>query len=273
MTNRIKSAAKATCCSVLGSIYLLVGATYGPVRADDYGYMVAGDASGVNPMQFGVVDLTTGAFSVCGQTEFAVSGLGVGTDGNLYGSGWGTNLLYKIDLHNGHLTQVGTSNIIFDGIGSARNAPAGLYAVASAGGKEKLYSVDQQTAAATELGPLGVDLSGYWTLSESSHLFLEDEHSLYRVPRNGKRARLVGVGAQGRFLGLTTIRGTMYGISSAPSGGPPSAVYSIDRTNGAVSKISDVTGTASSDIPLGLVGIKKRVISVRRICQPHELYN
>ena len=254
--------------NLLGSV-ALVSFFFGlasiiPAAADDYAYLDNSTGNGTDTDSFGVVDLTTGVYTECGKPSTGLNGLGVGPDHQLYGTGQGStdDILYKIDVTNGTLTPVGQSGIHFGGVGSTKT---GLYALAA---NNDLYSVNYQTAAATLVGPIGIDLPGFWGLSTNANgLLLESEHTLYKLDPSTGAARLRGDGSEGRFGAEAWERGTLYGVSDEV----PFAIYSISREDGSVSKVSTLTGVPENLNPYGLAPIKDQVIQQKNICKVHEI--
>jgi hypothetical protein len=233
--------------------------------ADDYAYM----ATGSSMPNFGVVDLTTGVFTRCGMMQAQLSGLAVGPDHALYGGGYKSNAFYKIDLTNGNLTQVGTTNFdttFFDTGSTTR----GIYAVGIDG---NLYSIDT-TGAATEIGSVGITVSynGWWSLSTNSRSLyftagypLGTPSTLYVL--NLKTGAAVSIGNTGVEFGATVFENnTLYGGSESS----PLSIFSINTQDGSATLVSNLSGNGV-DNPWGLAPIRATRISRRKICAAHRL--
>lgn len=230
----------------------------GYAYADNYAYMATGSAA------FGVLDLNTGAFSKCGQMQAQVAGLGVGPDLALYGGAYESNTLYKVDLTNGSLTAVGTSDIInFFLIGSTTS---GLF---TGGTDGNLYSMDT-IGNVTLIGLIG--LSGhYWGMSANSKsLYLTVNQggpsTLYKLNLKTGGAKAIGTASEGVFGAELMERGTLYAGSISPL-----AIYALSTTDGSSSLVSNLSGDGISGGPWGLAPIREQHIKKRKICEAHQL--
>src|SRR5271167_4786411 len=102
----------------------------GSAWANKYAYLYTGDYN------FGVVNLKTGAYSLCGNSGLLLAGLAEDEAGNIYGAAFEGNTFYSVNPVNGALTVVGNAGIDFWGLGSTRH---GVYALDSS---YNLYSVN-----------------------------------------------------------------------------------------------------------------------------------
>ena len=224
--------------------------------ADSYAYMGTGNAA----YNFGVLDLSTGVFSLCGSMENELSGIGVGPDHQLYGGAFLGSQFFRIDLTNGSLTTVGTSNISFFDTGSTTSQ---LYAV---GSDSNLYEINVNSGAASLIGPLGLtlDVNSNWGMSTNSiYLYLTHNATLYKLDLMTGKARLVGTASQGSFLSEVTQRGILYAGSSNPL-----SIFALNARTGGSQFVANLTGAGVAN-PWGLAPIKEQSITLKNICKAH----
>jgi hypothetical protein len=81
-------------------------------KADPMAYM------GTDTGEFGTIDLTTGVFSLLGNSGQTLAGMAV-DDGDLFASAYhtGSGTLYNVNPANGLLTTVGNSGVEIDDFG------------------------------------------------------------------------------------------------------------------------------------------------------------
>lgn len=137
---------------ILKAGFVLLLASAIPASATS-AYMITTEDSITHADEFGTINLSTGAFTLLGNTDVGgnpadpetLSGLGeVGSV--LYGEAGGT--LYSINTANGDLTAIGTGTQEFYEFGSTLT---GLYGVSSSNGD--LYSVSTTDGSMTQVGP------------------------------------------------------------------------------------------------------------------------
>ena len=138
-----------------GTRYLFVtiafAASLMAAHADPMAYM------GTDTKEFGIIDLTTGAFTSLGTTGSQIlAGMAV-ADGDLFGTAYHTasGALYSINPTTGALTSIGNSSVDIDDFGSTTS---GLYAIGVDG---DLYSLNSSTGAATDW----VDRDRIWLMA------------------------------------------------------------------------------------------------------------
>jgi hypothetical protein len=191
--------------------------------ADDVAY--AGSSIGA----FGTMDLSTGVFTLEGNTTQTLAGMAV-ANGELFASSYHTTngTLYTVDPATGALTTVGTATgFDYDDFGSTTT---GLYALSA--GSPSLYSIDPTTGAATLIGPTGLGYGSWRGLStNSSTLYFADGGDLYTLSTTTGAATLVGAFGSSAEMGvLLTEDGVLYGG---------------DDTNNTLDTIDPTTGTAT----------------------------
>ena len=149
----------------MAALVLLLHAS--SLRADNNAYFISTGGG------FGTIDLTTGAATTLGVSEYAqLAGLGE-VGGTLYTAGYTAGTLYTVNPASGALNVVGTSSIMFFSLGSTTT---GLYAAGWPAGTNiqqppplTFYSIDPRTAAATPIGPFGLSPGFYaWSFSTGS---------------------------------------------------------------------------------------------------------
>ncbi len=218
------------------SVFALLSAAFvltPPARADQYVY----DTTSTN--QFGLLDLSTGAFS-----QITV------TTPNLYGFGEIGNTLYSASVSTfygvngatGGLTSIGTSAFTYDGMGSTTTTVFGLDT------SSNLYSINTATGAGTLISATSINISnGYNFSNGSSTLYLAEGSELYSV--NTTTGAFTDIGPTGvtgtqsdsGFDGLVYQNGVLYGDFSNFDGSADT-LYSISTSTGAATFIATVTG-------------------------------
>jgi len=216
-------------CVAIG--WLAVGTGAAVAKGDLYAYIVAGN------FDFGVVDLDTGNFTLCGNSGVQVAGLGAGPSGTIYAGTFKSSTVSTVDPSNGALTTVGTTGLTIYGFGSTKK---GLFALDSSG---NLYSIDPLTAASTLIGATGLTLSGstFGVSVGSGKLYVSVNSSLYVVNTRNAKTALIGNGSSdfGAFL---YAKGVLYG-GTAPA---PSSIYTVNTQTGADTFVAQLQGESTS---------------------------
>lgn len=192
---------------------------------------------------FGVIDLSTGAFTSIGNMGQLLSGLGE-VGGNLYGGAFGGDTLYQVNPTNGSLTSKGTGSITYFDTGSTTG---GLFAIAQGSTDLLLYSIDPTTGAATEVGDTGLSRNPSGTVglsTGSSTLFFDDGGNLYSL--NTTTGANTSIGAHSGEFGAMVFDGsTLYGGANNIPGSGESRVYTI-ASNGSSTLVAQTTGGAGN---------------------------
>jgi hypothetical protein len=177
-------------------------------KADPMAYM------GTDTGEFGTIDLTTGAFSLLGNSGQTLAGMAV-DDGELFASAYHTasGTLFNINPANGLLTTLGNSGVEIDDFGSTTS---GLFGVGVDG---NLYSFNASNGAATLIGPTGIGFGSWRGLSTNSNaLYFGDGTNLYTLNTSTGAATLVGGMGGGVEVGaLLEEGGVLYGGQEQPS--------------------------------------------------------
>ena len=187
---------------------------------------------GTDTGEFGTIDLTTGVFSLLGNSGQTLAGMAV-DGGKLFASAYHTasGTLFNINPANGMLTTVGSSGVDIDDFGSTTS---GLFGVGVNG---NLYSFNASNGAATLIGPTGIGFGSWRGLStNSSNLYFADGIALYTLNTSTGAATLIGDMGGGVEIGALLEEGVSYGGEEEPS-------LQIDT-------LDPVTGLATSGPPL-----------------------
>lgn len=222
----------------VAALTAVTAATPGLSRAADaFAYEAVGNGD------FGLVDLSTGVFTLRGNSGGQLAGLGEGPDGTLYGAFTDGGTLLTVDPTNGAVNAVGPSGITYIGFGSTLSQLFGY------GRDNNLYAIDRNSGGATLLGPTHVGISGYFGFSAgSSTLYELHNGDVYTLDTTSGAATLIGSSATGLFGAAASVGGILYAGSEVPL-----QVYSLDPSNGAGVAGAAVTGT--SQIFYGLASI------------------
>ncbi len=184
------------------AIFLVAGLVRTPTaRADDYAYAT------LNGGDFGLLDLSNGAFTLRGNSGQTLAGLGV-SGGTLFTANFNSSLgtLYKVNPATGGVSAVGNSGINYDDFGSTTT---GLYAV---GSDANLYSINSVNGSATLIGSTTLSLSGIRVLStNASALYFSLGSNLYTLNTGTGAATLVGNTGTSGFGGMVFESGKLYG--------------------------------------------------------------
>jgi hypothetical protein len=209
---------------------LAMGTGAAAAKGDLYAYMVAKN------FDFGVVDLDTGVFTLCGNSGAQLAGLGVGPGGTIYAGTFQTSTVSSVNPSNGALTTIGSTGLTIFGFGSTKK---GLYALDGSG---NLYSINPTTAASTLVGATGLALSGstFGISDGSGKLYASVNGALYVVNAKNAKTVLIGSGSSdfGAFL---FAKGMLYG-GSAPS---PSSIYTVNTQTGADTFVAQLQGEST----------------------------
>ncbi len=196
----------------------------GNLKADNIAY--AGSDTGV----FGTMDLSTGAFTLLGNSTQTLAGMAV-ANGSIFATSYhATNgTLFQVNPANGSLTSIGGTGIDVDDFGSTTS---GLYAV-SFGSVQDLYSINPSTGAATLIGPTGIGYGSWRGLSTNSGtLYFGDGPDLYVLSTTTGAATLVGAFGGSAEMGVLLAEG--------------GNLYGGDDTNRRVDVINISTGAATA---------------------------
>ena len=156
--------------------------------------------------------------------------------------------LFEIDMNTGAKTQIGTvssnagttAGLAFD------RATRTMYLTSS--GNDSLYTLDIDTGAATLVGPYGTDpdilVHGIEFDDSTGTLYAASRGNLYTVSKASGELTFVGT------TGLTTTSFINMGYNSDTNvmyaaNTSTDSLYTIDRSNGAVTLLGPMTGTSN----------------------------
>ncbi len=181
---------------------------------------------------FGVIDLSTGAFTSLGNSGQQLSGLG-NYGGAIYAGAYlfstDPNAFYQVNPANGSLTFIGDSSQANMVTGSTTG---GIYEL---GYNDNLYSINVSTGASTLIGKTGIPLNGtccgngYIGMSaNASNLYINQNNDLYLINTSTGKASLVGSTSPAIFSTMASIDGVYYGPSD------PGHLFTFDPNTAAV---------------------------------------
>lgn len=215
-------------------------ATTASARGDDQAY------AALSGGQFGILDLTTGQFTLLGNTggsngigRLAATLLATGSTSN------GTcNTLNTVNPANGNLTQVGVGSVCFGIFGSTTT---GLFALDNA---MNLYSVDPASGNAILVGSTGLAPPDHAGLSSGSdQLYLTAQFSstspnLYSIDTHTGRTTLIS--SIPAVFGPVVIGGKLYAESWTPgtcnaTGVCAQSIFAIDPATGTAVFVANVS--------------------------------
>jgi hypothetical protein len=215
-------------------------------------YMITTEDSITSADEFGTINLSTGAFTLLGNTDVGgnpadpetLSGLGeVGSV--LYGEAGGT--LYSINTANGDLTAIGTGTQEFYEFGSTLT---GLYGVSSSNGD--LYSVSTTDGSMTQVGTGPGFGGGSASLSTgSSTLYFtvfNGGYNLYTVNTTTGAATEIGsAGSPGIPTGALLWDASTSTLFTGKTKPGTDFVDTLNTTTGVATQGPALTGTGSGD--------------------------
>ncbi len=187
---------------------------------------------------FGIVDINTGSFVLCGNIGSNPVGLAAAADGTLITENVNTGEVYSVNPNTGALTDIGPSGIttgVF--LGST------LSAVFEIDQASNVYIINTGTGAATRIGATGVPVNENYTVSASTgskKLYWTNAYELLSISaKNGKAKSLAPDTII--FGGTVYTAKTLYGGSTST----PYGLYSINTSTGATALVSTLTGESS----------------------------
>jgi len=223
-------------------------------------YMITTEDSVTHADEFGTINLSTGVFTLLGNTDLGgnpadpepLEGLGE-VGGVLYGEAGGT--LYSINTANGDLTAIGTGTQSFYEFGSTST---GLYGVSSS--NLDLYSVSTADGSMTQVGPGPGFGGGPSTLSTGSSTLYFTEYvggyNLYTLNTTTGAATEIGsAGSTGAPIGALlwdASTSTLFGGQTSPA---PHAVDTLSISTGVATVGPALTGAGTGDQFNGLAPI------------------
>jgi len=228
---------RAAKCFAAGLLALGSGAAL--AKGDPFAYMMAGNGNMTGSADFGVIDLKTGVFTLCGNSGSLLAGLGLGPDGTIYGGTWQGTTISTVNPSNGALTTVGNTSFQIWAFGSTSKGR--LWAMDSPG---NLYSINPTTGAATLIGKTGIPFNQsetYGVSAAASKLYVSNETTFYSVSTKHGKAKTVGAESD-TFGAFVWIKGVLYGGGA----NQPYSVYTVNPTNGTDTLVAPLTGESNN---------------------------
>ena len=190
--------------------------------------------------QFGTMDLTTGAFTLLGNSGQLLSGLGT-FGGALYGGLDHTSTVEQVNTTNGAITPISTSGATPTGgwydFGSTLNS---LYGLDQNG---VLYSINPSTGVVTSIGSTGLSTVGITIglSTGSSALYFTDGTSVYTLNTTNGSPTTLNSNSGDTFGALLFAGSTLYAGENTPT----LSVATLSTSTGAVTSGPSVTGTTN----------------------------
>ena len=218
-----------------------------PASADTYAYMTAENGD------YGVLDLTSGAFNLCGNSGLTLAGLAVGPKGKLFTSSYHTggpiSTIYTVNPANGALTPVET-NLIANTEGIASTTAGKIFALDFG---LNLYSINPLNAVATLIGSTKVAIGTTVGVSTGSKtLYMSNNATLYKLNVTTGKATKIGSTGANTITAMVKIGTTLYAGGQAQ---PPN-LLTVNPLTGATTQYAQIMGETS--FVYGLVSAPKQ---------------
>jgi len=218
-------------CAAVAAVGLLVSASAAIASPLAYAAFFKGD--------FGIIDLSSGAVSVCGNSGTSLNGLATDPSGSgtifALASVGSTYELVTVNTPSGTLSNIGSTGLTgsLEGFGSTTT---GVYAFFATG---NVYQIDTTSASATLVGKLGFkpSKSNFQASNANDNLYIASGKTLYQVNTTNGTGTMIG--PESAVIGaLTYVNATMYGGTDRGS----NKLYTVNLTNGADIFVSKVKG-------------------------------
>jgi len=255
--SRIEGLKKVRAAFCVAALLIL---STGVLRADDSAY------AAIDGGAFGTIDLSTGAFTLLGNSGQTLSGLSV-YNGVLYGDSLGGNsTLFTINPTNGSLTAVGNAGVS-GGFVDFGDTLSGLFAEGFDG---NLYSINSATGAATLVGATSPGYAGgYSSISLNSGTLYYTQganFNFYTLNTSTGATTLVGSLGAGLEMGaMISEDGKLYAAEDSPV----SNIDTINPTTGSATIGPAVTGAPS--VIFGLAPDPVPIVSSSPVPEPPSM--
>lgn len=231
--------------TIIAAVLVLLGSREA-LRADVLSYASA--QTGSTTSSFGVLDLTTGAFTQIATLNVFVNDLALASNGTLYGLdvpfGSGPAEFFTINPSNGTITNIAANTVGLNSIGFS--ASGTLYGTTFTGtGPEALYSINPATGAPTFIANLsGADANDANQLRFVGNTAYTTDFvtpsSLYTIDLATGAGTLVGNTGLNRNNGLGgAVGGELFDITHT---NPGAEIVSINSATGAATAGPSLTG-------------------------------
>ncbi len=182
--------------------------------------------------EFGILDLSSGAYLHCGYSGAELLGLAVGRGGRLYGMDTGN--FYRVNPHTGAVSFIAGAGPDRISLGSAAHV---IYTVDSFG---NLYTIDPDTGVETAVSggaPAFVD-----ALSVGAPTLFEYNEGFYEYFARQGRAYRMNQDLNMEWDAIAYVDDVLYGIG-VPRNSLTEYVYIINTKNGSTTQIATIPNT------------------------------
>jgi hypothetical protein len=221
---------------------LWIGQTGTGAARADLVYIVAHDATmhfGSGDV-FGRLDVGTGAFdqiSTLTTPGHTITGMGFGTDGQIYGFGFGfvngtpSTDLYRIDPATGSATDLGA--VGFNPVGAASGSSGVLFGID--GFTNQFFSDTPPSTTTTLISSLAFSGDGLVAIGPDGNLYAtgNGDGSFFRVDTSNGATTLVGNTGHGDLYAGSFVGSTLYGFAANTK-----AIVTIDTSTGATASVA-----------------------------------
>ena len=207
----------------MGALAVIMTIAAAPVRADVSSYIATGSE------EFGIIDLTSGAYTEIGNMGQLLSGLGEVNNG-IYGGLDAGATVYQVDPNTGALTAISTTGASPNGGWNVfGSTTSGLFGLDRHG---VLYAVDPVSGEVTMVGSTGLAFNGLIGLSSGSGtLYFADGGTLYQIDTATGDATVIGP-TNGDIGALVYADGTLYAGANTSISNPN--VLTLNANDGSV---------------------------------------
>jgi len=224
----------------IGALLSLACEAEAKTKPPPYAYATLGNGD------FGVVNLSNGAFVLCGNSGFALVGMAVAPNGTLIGQSPSTDEIYSVNPGNGALTAIGPSGVSGAiGLGSSLST---IFNILSNG---SVYTIDPTTGAGTKIGEAGVPIinAGQFGVSNGKATFYaSNDLTLNSVKATTGKFKVIG-NSSVSFGALLYTNKMLYGGTDDAA---PFAIYTVNPKTGASTFVANLQSDSTNPI-YGLV--------------------
>jgi len=221
---------KLACTAFLGGFATL------PANATPHAYIANYNGD------WGVVNLTTGAYTSCGNNVITLAGLAWASKTTLVSGEYRGNALYLVNPTTGYLGPLGFASTA-TGIGAFGGTKTAVYFVDADPTNMSLYSVNVSTGTATLIGLTGLGFQPpVGSLSNGgTKLFLNLNQQLYTLNLTTGKAKKAFLGT-GQFGAMMSIGANMWGGNAVGT----QSIYKIAPAAHTETFVANITGETNT---------------------------